>query len=45
MSQTPAPSVWQPNPSALNLVVPVLHDRCSSVYMHVGWAVCLNRNK
>ena len=44
-SRTLAPSVWQPTPSALNLVVPVLRDRCSSVSLYVGWAVCLNCNK
>jgi len=32
-SQTRASSVWQPTPYALNLVVPVLRDRCSSVYI------------
>jgi len=30
-SRTLAPSVWQP--TALKPVVPVLHDRCLSVYL------------
>jgi len=36
-SRTLVPSVWQPTPSTLNLVVPVLRDRRSSVYITVCW--------
>jgi len=40
-SRTLAPSVWQPTPSALNLVVPVLRDRCSSVYIYHCYLGCV----
>jgi len=38
-----APSVWQPTPSALNLVVPILRDRCSSVYIHIILGMLVER--